>query len=261
MIVKRLYWFIHRWILRRSHVIIALSKTQKDLLVAAEPSIQSRVYVVPNGVNLDKFNPQKIDPAIFREKYSLSGYIVLLFVGRLVHEKGVITLLQSLSWLRDSGLISGFKIKLLIVGSGPDEVSMRAFVENKRLSDLVLFLGTISDDELLHAYAAADICVFPYAWEGLPYTVLEAMAMAKAVVASATGAIPEVISDRETGILIPLPLDSRSLAEILLMLIKSPELRAKLGQRARNFITDHYDLANSLVYLNRIYDMIAKRLK
>jgi glycosyltransferase involved in cell wall biosynthesis len=202
-----------------------------------------RAVVIHNGVDLDR--PRRRDGARARP-------VALLSVGRLRPPKDFLTLVRAVAALEPGS------VRLRIAGDGPDRAALSAEVARLGLDGVVELLGERHDvDELL---AAADLLVLSSDSEGLPLSVLEAMAAGLPVVASAVGGVPELVRDGETGLLVP-PGDPGALARALAGLVADPELRARAGaagrRRAeREFSLDacrqaHVELYRELVTRNR----------
>lgn len=197
------------------------------------------------GWNADRFVhiPNPIDVTKFSVAASSGSYIV--FVGRLVEEKGVDVLLQAMARLPD--------IQCKIVGDGPAREALEAFVlENKILN--VSFEGHQSARGVATYVADARAVVVPsVCYETDPYSVLEAQAAGKVVIASYTGGIPEQIRNRETGFLF-----ERGNVEALAATIRdvwSMELikRAEIGKRARGFVDT---IRNPELYYEAVLDVL-----
>ncbi len=179
-----------------------------ELLSAGFPA--EKVRVLPFG----------IDPVSIRPTYDHKGYV--LFVGRLMPVKGVETLIAAARLLPH--------VPFRIVGSGPQEAALKRLAEG--LSN-VTFAGYRSGAALEEEYAGALAVAVPSRMrEIFGLVALEAMAHGKPVVASNSGALPEVVTDGHTGSLVP-PMDVSAWAEALDRLVRDEPLRASLGRNAR----------------------------
>jgi glycosyltransferase involved in cell wall biosynthesis len=146
-------------------------------------------------------------------------------VGRLIPLKRVDGLLEALKELPDLGLV--------VVGDGPERPRLERLARDLGVSDRVYFAGQRSKKEALGLMAACDLFVLNSAHEGLPYVVLEAMALGLPVVATAVGGTPEVVRDGETGLLVPL---NGELTGTLKRVVNDYHLRQVLAQRARHWV-------------------------
>jgi glycosyltransferase involved in cell wall biosynthesis len=156
-----------------------------------------------------------------------NGPVRLLTVGTVEPRKGLPGLIAALKALRDEPW------QLDVVGALDEDhaAHLRRLIHHAGLSDRVRFHGRVSDEELNALLAKADIYVSPSRWEGFGLAVLEAMAAELPVVAIAAGAVPELIDDGRTGVLVP-PDDTAALARAVRGLMADPEARAALGRRA-----------------------------
>jgi len=163
--------------------------------------------------------------------------IRILFVGHITRAKGVIDLAEVVA-----GLPEDVNWRLDMVGRKTVEPDTTAQIENifkqAGLLDKVTLHGRIDDVALLALYLSSDIFVLPSYWEGYGIVLLEAMSHRLAVVASNAGAIPEVVSDGETGLLTA-PGDVGALRDVLLSLLKDADLRDELAGNGLEFSRNH----------------------
>lgn len=147
--------------------------------------------------------------------------------ARMVKQKGHFLLLRTLEILRSKGVAP----KVLLIGSGPLEAAIRAAVSNARLENQVIMTGNLPYPEALRHIAAADVFVSPSSQEGFGLAIAEAMSLGVPVVAVAVGAVPEVVEDGVSGLLVP-PGDPEALANTLAHLLKDRELGERLKSAA-----------------------------
>ncbi len=120
---------------------------------------------------------------------------------------------------------------LAIAGDGPDRGALERRARELGLDGRVSFLGTVSREQVLRLFRAADASVLPSAWENFPHTVVEALAVGCPVIATAVGGVPEVVRDGENGLLVP-PGDAAALAEAIARFFSDGELRGRLYESA-----------------------------
>ena len=167
----------------------------------------------------------------------------ILFLGRLGERKGVPELIQALIQL---GAAPSWRATL----AGDGQVrEAREQIAAAGLSDRVEVPGWAGPDEVERLLASADILVLPSYNENLPLSVIEGMAHGLAVVTTPVGALPDIITQGETGLLCP-PGDKDALAEALALLVGDAELRARLGHSARAFHAQHL---SADAYFPRLY--------
>lgn len=177
--------------------------------------------------------------------------MVLINVARFYPEKAHEVLLEGFRLMREKEP----RLKLWLLGVGPDEGRVRALAAALGLDDGVRFLGFRSDLE--HVLSLADIMVHPSHMEGVPLAVLSGLAAGLPVVATAVGGLPEVVRDGESGILIP-PGQPETLASVVLDLAADEARRRSLGARARRFIEEEYSLDAAARRVTTLYkEMLA----
>jgi len=207
-----------RLVLRHADAVTAMNADMADRLVALGAPAE-RVHVLPMGADVDTVR------AAATEAERVPGRIV--FVGRLVEKKGVAVLLDALRLLEPGGW------SLEVVGDGPE----RADLEARAAGLPVTFAGSQSRPTVARAYARAEIAVVPSVpassgdQDGLPVSLLEAMAAGCAVVGSRIPGIDAAVLDGDSGLLVP-PGDPAALAAALAELLADPDRRAKLGAAA-----------------------------
>ena len=192
--------------------------------------------VIYNGVDFDKFTPD-VQGEFVRERYNLHDNPLILFVGVFKIRKRIPNLLYAMVEI----IKEIPNAKLLIVGGRWGyEGALRNLVSEWRLEDNVIFAGKVADDELPAYYAAADVVAVPSSYEGFPVVVLEAMASGKPIVTSKVSGIPEAVIDNKTGLLIEKD-NIKQLAEKILLLLKDPIKREKMGKAARERVIENFD--------------------
>lgn len=217
----------HRFRDSYGHVdrIISPSKFLADLVIEAGFPAE-RVVVVKNGIDVNELVPARRD----------EGYA--LYYGRLSHEKGLNTLCAA---------SREFNMPLRVVGTGPLLESLRV-----EFSD-VHFDGFLSGQQLRDAIQGARCVVVPSEWyENCSMVVLESMALAKPVIGSHIGGIPEQVLDGQTGFLFS-PGNVSELVECVNRLANEPQLAAELGRGARTRLEDVYSLDRHFSSIDRVF--------
>jgi glycosyltransferase involved in cell wall biosynthesis len=209
--------------------VISVSQFLKRELVEWYHLNPEIVQVIHNGVDLERFNPQ-VDGSKVREDYSIEDCPVVAFIGRLAPYKGPQFLLEAIPRvLREIP-----EVKFIFVGSSRFETPKIAeTMMIPRIRDTVIFTGYVNDEILPNFYASCDVFCYPSLWEGFGLTPAEAQATGKPVVAFKTCALPEVVQDEVTGLLVRAR-DSQALAEAIVRLLRNPDLRVKMGRQARH---------------------------
>lgn len=242
---------IERFLHPRMSLIIANSEAiRRDLIRERAPA--SRLWVVPNGVDAENFQPNPARGLAMRQSLNImQDSLVMVIVANLIPYKGHVDLLDALSSIKDQ-LPGGWQ--LLCVGRD-DGVgnSLREHAAALGLKDRVHFLGSRTDiPGLLNA---ADIGLLCSHEEGLPNAVLEAMASGIPVIATEVGGTGEIIENNVTGRLVPAR-DTTALSTAILELAKDPAHRKTLGSNARAEIERAFQLDFSARAYNDLYQQL-----
>lgn len=184
---KYLKWFYGLF----DEVTCPTDHTQKIL---DEHGIQS--VVVPNGIDTKRFNP-RIDPARFKKKFGLEGKKVVLHVGRLVIEKNMDLLIDSVLLVKEEVPDAVF----LVVGEGPARKYYEERIKRKHLESNFIFTGFVQDRLLPQAYASCDVLAFPSVFDTQGLVALEGMACGKPVAAAKGSASEDIVKNGVNGYL------------------------------------------------------------
>jgi len=215
--------------------IVAVSEDIKKDIMRYDKIDPSKIVVIPNGIDLERFNPED-NFADIRREFSLEvSDTVIGFVGRIVPAKGLEYLIHAFSYIKEEFKNS----KLLIVGGGSLVEELKERAKKNKIFDSTIFTGKRRDiPEIL---SCIDIFVMPSIAEGLPNALLEAMAMGKPLVTAEVGGIPEVIQNGSNGLLVP-PRDIEALATAIKKLITNVRLAAQMGHAARDLVLDKFSM-------------------
>lgn len=207
------------------------------------------VELLANGLDTGAFPDPERDPAA----------VSIVFVGTVCARKGLDDLRIAMMLLRDAARLT--RVHVTIIGDGRQEgpnvfEEVRETYDNSGLTDIVRFTGALPPAEVRAELTKADIFCLPSHWEGLPLSLLEAMAAGAAVVATTVGDIPEVLEHGEAGVLIE-PRQPAQLADALGRLLDDPHERARLGTLARERARRDYDRATMTRRILEIYRELA----
>jgi L-malate glycosyltransferase len=240
----------NRLLLSRRDRVVGVGADVRRALIANEGLPARRVDVLYNGIDVDAFaaagatSGSRLDAR--RELRVGPDDFVLMQVARLDYLKDHATALRTLARVSERAP----NARLVLVGDGPERSGIEAQVQNLNLGDKVRFLGTRQDvDRLLHG---ADVFLLTSVSEGIPLTVIEAMAAELAVVATEVGGMSEVVADGATGYLAPAK-DDATLAERVLRLAVDPELRRQMGVAGRARAKQHFDEPRMCDDYGRLY--------
>lgn len=248
-----------RKMLVRQKADFFLPVTEKAALALEWEGVErSRMEVLTPGIAVERFAPSPEQR--FRERQS-QGWgeevWVVLFVGRMVWEKGVWDLLQAARRLKERRFAQG-NWRLVWVGEGPERRLLQEVAKRWGLEGICQWLGAMPYERMPSLYAAADLFVLPSLplprWEEqLGMVLLEAMAAGLPILATPCGSIPEVVG--EAAILAPLH-DPEGLAEAIERLAREAELRRHLARKGQDRAREHFDRRRFAERLGGIYERL-----
>jgi glycosyltransferase involved in cell wall biosynthesis len=225
--IHRLIAPLRRAVLRRACAIVANSDSLARLSESSDPF---PVKVIPNGVDPLAFAP---DESVGR---AAENEFRILFVGRLHSQKNVGALLECAAAL---AALPGPRVVVEIVGDGPERPALTKLAEQTGAAGVLRWHGWLDKQQVLACYRRAHVFVNPSRYEGMPNTVLEAMACAVPVVASRIGGNEDLVVEGETGFLFDLAAP-RQLTEALQRMRLDPSLGPRLGACGRQRVIDGF---------------------
>jgi glycosyltransferase involved in cell wall biosynthesis len=219
--------------------VIAISQYVKGLLTRFYQVDEAKISLVYNGVDLERFHPLTDSSAIWK-KYGIFDGPTVLYVGRMDPYKGVQYLIKAVPLVLEVCPNAKF---VIAGGTRFDRVKINQSLLS-RIRHALVFTGYLPDEEIPQLYSACDVFCYPSMWEGFGLTPAEAQATARPVVAFNHCAIPEVVVDGETGILVR-PADHKELAAGIIQLLRDPEMRQRMGLEGRKRVEAvfNWDLA------------------
>lgn len=225
--------------MRDADAVVTLSETMRQDILGRGGTDPDRVVVVPNAVDIDRFIPGPRDPAL-AARLGLDDETVIGYISSFTGYEGIRFLIEATAELRRRGRA----VRCLLVGDGEDRAALEAVARAEGVDDgTVLFTGRVPHDRILDYYRLIDVFVVPRTNDRVsqlvtPLKPYEAMAMERAVVVSAVDALREIIEDGETGRTFT-PEDPIALADVVEPLLDDPAERARLGQAARAWVSEH----------------------
>ena len=194
-----------------------------------------KINVVPNGVNLNLFNGIERDYN-FRRRYAMDNEKIILFMGRLVYEKGVQHLISAMP-----KILNGYHdSKLIICGKGGMLDELKAQVNSMGIGNKVYFAGYMHGKDVQRMYKVADIAVFPSTYEPFGIVALEAMLSENPIVVSDVGGLNEIVQHRENGMK-SYAGNPNSIADSILELLYDHKLCADITKKAKNKVRNEYN--------------------
>ena len=235
--------------------LVTCTAANRDHLAALAPA--GRVELVYHGVDLTRFPRRSPAAPVLRDGTSPADPVAILSVGRLVEKKGTDVLLEALARLS-----SHLNWKFIHVGGGPLRRSLERHAGALGISSRVEWRGALTQEKLLVEYRSADLFVLASRIardgdrDGLPNVLLEAQTQGLACVATRVSAIPELVRDGQTGLLVE-PNDPDALARALEALISAPARRRTLGQAGQSRVVESFGLDANIERLARRFGLAA----
>jgi colanic acid/amylovoran biosynthesis glycosyltransferase len=226
--------------------ICCISYYARSQLMRLSPYTQWNKLVVSRlGVDTTAFSPGSMRPA--------PDIFEILCVGRLTPSKGQHLLISAVEQL----VLQGRRVRLRLVGDGPDGPSLRERAAHIVSPESVVFEGAVNQDRIRSLYGIADLFCIPSFAEGIPIVLMEAMAMEIPCVTTHIAGIPELIRDGLDGMLVAAS-DVEGLVEAISTLIDDTKLRDRIAKSGRARVMEHYELSRSVEGLAAIF---AERLE
>ncbi len=241
-----IYNRLDRMVLKRFNAVAAVSDGVRERLLHSGIAA-GKISVIANGIDVAAFERAEAE-ALLRG----SAEKVIGVVARLDLQKGFEYLLAAVRGLEAS--FSGLKV--VIVGEGPDRAAIAQMIEREGLQESVVLAGHRAD--MPSVYASIDVLVLPSLNEGLPMTVLEAMAASRPVNATRVGAISKVIEDGKTGLLVN-PADAAGLRDAIARLLADDGLGRQIAAQGHEWVARHYTAAAMARQYRAVYDEVLGR--
>jgi glycosyltransferase involved in cell wall biosynthesis len=232
--------------MRDARFTITVSEYNADFLRSLANGSRPRVELVRNGIDMNRFSPPATRP---------DGPFTILAVARLVEKKGLTFLVEACRNLRDRGL--AFRCE--IVGKGAQQPRLDGLIRDWDLRDRVTLVGALAQQEIVERYRRAHVVVLPCIVgsdgnrDGLPVSIVEALACGVPVISTAVTGIPEAVRHEVNGLLVPQG-DALGLSDALERLMRDPELRTRLSAAARASVTEDFDQAKTAARLWTLFE-------
>ncbi len=227
-------------VLRNARTVITLSDSDTTLLTSYGIE-RKRIEVVSPGLDLAKFSD--LSTAVPEEGERI------LYVGRIVYEKGIKRLISSFHALCEE--FDG--VELIVAGEGEALDDMKALARDLGLGARVSFPGWLNHDDLVELYRSATAVVLPSFSEGMPYALLEAMAVGKAVIASNVSGLRELVGHGKNGLLFDLG-DGDGLQRAMARVLRDAEERQRMGECGREIVRTRFSRERWLEDTVKVYE-------
>ena len=238
---------VRRYGLDRVDAVVAISRQIEESLIAGGVSA-SRVRTLYSGIDCSGSQPAVDSQAIRQMIGAPNGAVLLGTIANLFPRKGYEVMLRALPAI----IRAVPTVQYVIVGSDENHYAdrLRQLAQELKIAEQVHMVGF--QDAVQPFLAALDLYVHPALMEGFGIAVVEAMAMGKAVVATTTGGLPEVVEQGETGLLVP-PGDVEALAGTVIALLEDKVRREQMGHNGMVRVQERFSLAASVMQMEQLY--------
>jgi glycosyltransferase involved in cell wall biosynthesis len=210
--------------------VVAISDyTRSQLMRLSSPKDWDKLHRVHCGIDLDRFS--------YRPRRETHNPATVVTVGRLSPEKGQFAMLDAARVLKSRGV----PIRMKVIGDGPSRDELRERARLLDVADIVEFTGAIAAEAVVEELGEADVFCLPSFAEGIPVSVMEALARGVPVVATYVGGVPELIETRISGWAVPAG-RADLVADAIEELVTDPELRARVQHEGRRRVETEHDL-------------------
>ena len=211
----------------------AVTALTEDMSEQIKQDYAKEAIIIPNGLNPEWF--QRVSQNRARKKLQLrDDEKILISISNLRAVKGLEYLICALQLLQAKKL----KVRLLVIGEGPEEAKLKTLAEELGLKANVIFVGSIANELVPDYLAASDVFVLPSLSEGFPVVSLEAMAAGLPIIATRVRGIPSIVTEGVNGFLVK-PRDASEIADRVLLILGDAELRQTISEnnsrKARRF--------------------------
>jgi glycosyltransferase involved in cell wall biosynthesis len=230
-------------IAKQTHTFLTVSKHARRHMIEVEGIDSATVRVLPNGI------PPLPEPSRdVRSELGIAPEVpVIGTVGVLRPEKALDVLIRAAYWVARE--FPG--LKLVIVGGGQEENSLRALVDEQGLNRVVAFTGPRTD--VADFLAIFDVALLSSDYEGTPLSVIEYLAAGKPVVATRVGGVPDLVEHGVHGLLVSRR-DPQGLARAVVRLLRDPDLRTRMGEAGRTRQQREFSIDGTLHHLELLYE-------
>jgi glycosyltransferase involved in cell wall biosynthesis len=255
---RRVIRWLERWELalyrQATRVVTVTEAFRKDLIKRGVP--EKKIITIPNGADVEFWRPERA-PSDLGRKLGVEDCFVVLYIGAHGISQALESVLASAGRLRDYP-----RIQFLFVGEGAEKEKLVRRARQNRLKN-VHFLGSVEKKEVKKFYALADVCLVPLKniplfGAFIPSKMFEIMSMGRPIIGSVRGESAQILR-RSGGALVVEPEDGAAIAQAILWACEHPQEAQSMGQRARQFVLEHYSRRSLAARYGRVInDAIAE---
>jgi glycosyltransferase involved in cell wall biosynthesis len=233
--MSRIIHQIEWWLTYESVRTITCSNYMRDEVKRIFELPEDKIAVIPNGIEYEQFHSDA-DTERIRRQFVEPDSRMIFFVGRLVYEKGVQTVIEAMP-----RVLQEFPdLRFLVAGTGPHFRALQVMIDELGLGEKIKLLGFVDAEKLAMFYKCADITVVPSIYEPFGMVVLEAMVAGCPVIVADTGGLKEIVVHEETGLCFK-PGNPESLAGAMIRVLRDEGLAQRLTSDAQKFIGEKYN--------------------
>ena len=250
-IKKLIYIVLDRTSERFVDKYIVPSQFLKDHLINKHGVDKNKISLIHNGVEISECSSETESSNIRKESGIGIDAPLIGAIGRMVWQKGFVFMIEAIPIILNTIPETMF----LIVGDGPMREELHVKSKKLGVKDKIIFTGFRSD--IKEILSAIDLLIVPSILEGFPMIILEAMAMAKPIVATNIDGITEQITDGEDGVLV-LPRNPEAIAEAIIKVYNNREFTAKIGLAARKKVENEFSVEKMITETEKVYMSLLK---
>jgi len=243
---------IDRFLARFSHRIMVIDEPVRESVIRDEKINPDKIICIHNAISIERFNYSRMDVTEQIAELKLNNsYFLVGTVASLSPIKGHIYILRAIPHVLEEIP----NVKFIFVGDGPSHQDLEREIQRLNIGNQVFLLGYRKD--IPQWLSLFDVFVHPCLIKGIPKSVIEAMVMKKPVVANTFSAIPGVIENNLTALLVP-PRDAELLAQAIITLLKNKSLREQMVQKGYERVVEYFNYPRMIKELEAMYDSLVE---
>ena len=244
--------FFLRKIINDASVISVANEYEQKIFSSLNKKL--RIEIIRNGINLKKL----VSKHNFKEKYQINSNFIL-FVGRFSKSKGIETLINAFSIVKNELKVTDIHLVIMGVDFGY-QAEMEKLIKKLNLSEEIKVIKNPPRDDVIAAYGESEFLVLPSQWELSPLVPLESFAFKKPVISTNSHGIPYTVQNNKNGILVE-PENSLELSNAIVKLLNDSELREKLGLSGYNFVNEECNCVSMAKNSLKLYEDILEEMQ
>jgi glycosyltransferase involved in cell wall biosynthesis len=242
---KKIFIFLEKWTARWKDIIIVNAECHRKQAIELGIKPRGEILTIYNGLDIGKLDFLPEEEARNRLKIQ-DSQVVIGTVANLYPAKGLEYLIEAASMIRNRFVA----IKFIVMGEGMERKKLEELIKKHNLENIFFLVGAISDArKYLKAF---NVFVLPSVKEGFPWVILEAMAAEVPIVATKVGALPEIIEDKKTALLVE-PSDAKELSQAILTLLENYSFRISMAESAKKVVEEKFSLEKMVNEIEKLF--------